>query len=149
MHEPVRVRTADARSTFALGRRIGKTLKKGTVVALTGPLGAGKTVLTKGIASALGVKDIIVSPTFTLINEYSGKLPFYHFDLYRLNNLSEMECLGTEEYFEGSGVCVVEWADKFPEIIPPKSMRVTLEHAEKGARICTIENWKRPGKKRK
>jgi len=114
------------------GRGLGGRLAPGTVVALTGELGAGKTTLAKAIAEGLGVAEPVTSPTFTLINEYmSGRLPFYHFDLYRLGeDAGAIEDLGCDEYFFGSGVCVVEWADMAGGLMPNGAIRIELRHTE-------------------
>ena len=114
-------------------------LVPGDVLALYGNLGAGKTVLAKGIGAALGVaEDRINSPTFTLLNEYaSSDIPLYHFDAYRIESPEEFFDLGYEDYFFGDGVCVVEWADKVEELLPEASIRLRLEHIEGEARRIT------------
>lgn len=94
----------------AFGLALGKVLTGGDVVCLTGDLGAGKTTLTKSIALGLGIEEYVTSPSYTIVNEYDGRLPLYHFDVYRINDVEEMYELGYEEYFFGSGVCVIEWA---------------------------------------
>ncbi|MDR0876184.1 MAG: tRNA (adenosine(37)-N6)-threonylcarbamoyltransferase complex ATPase subunit type 1 TsaE [Clostridiales Family XIII bacterium] len=115
------------------GVRLGGELAPGAVIALTGELGAGKTTLAKGIARGLGITDEITSPTFTLINEYtSGRLPLYHFDVYRLGESDEavagLEDLGYEEYFFSSGVTIVEWADLIETLLPENAIRITLSY---------------------
>jgi len=117
-------------ATIALGRRLGSLLTKGDVVALCGPLGSGKTTLTKGLAAGLGFVESaeVKSPTFVLIHEYAGRLPVYHVDLYRLDQLEEAARLGLEQYLDGDGVCIIEWADKFPSLVPRAHLRVTLAH---------------------
>lgn len=101
--------------TVEFGAEIGRKAVAGAVIALTGDLGAGKTTLTKAIAAGLGVEDVITSPTFNIVKEYdTGRLPLYHFDVYRIGDEDEMYELGYEEYFYGEGVCVVEWADLNP-----------------------------------
>lgn len=114
--------------TIGIGEKLAGTLKAGDVVALIGDLGAGKTVFTKGIARGLGVRDTryVNSPTFVIIKEYKGRLPLYHFDIYRLNKSSELDADLYEEYFYGDGVTVVEWADKIRELLPRKYIEVTL-----------------------
>ena len=104
-------------ATEDLGRRLGENLFPGAVVALNGPLGAGKTFLTRATALGLGIPDerMVTSPTFVLIQEYKGRLPIYHFDLYRLAKGNDFQDLGAAEYLEGQGVCLIEWADKFPQ----------------------------------
>jgi tRNA threonylcarbamoyladenosine biosynthesis protein TsaE len=117
--------------TLAIGEKLGKELKPGDVVAMIGDLGSGKTVLTKGIAKGLGVKDTryVNSPTFVIIKEYEGKTPLYHFDIYRLNRYTLVDDISFEEYFYGNGVTVVEWADKIPELLPKKRMEIRLSVA--------------------
>lgn len=115
--------------TQRLGKKWGKLLRAGEVVALVGELGAGKTCLVQGLLEGLGVKDNYKgrSSTFVLINEYQGWLPVYHFDIYRLNNAGEMADLGYEEYFYGGGVSIVEWADKIAGLLPPQSIQIRIE----------------------
>jgi len=114
--------------TVAIGKTLAGSLKAGDVVALIGDLGSGKTVLTKGIARGLGVKNVryVNSPTFVIIKEYSAKLPLYHLDVYRLNDLAMLDAESYEEYFYGRGVAVVEWADKIREILPKRYVEVRL-----------------------
>ncbi|MCX5686571.1 MAG: tRNA (adenosine(37)-N6)-threonylcarbamoyltransferase complex ATPase subunit type 1 TsaE [Candidatus Omnitrophica bacterium] len=115
--------------TIAIGERLAKKLKKGDCVALIGNLGSGKTILTKGIAKGLGVKNAkyVNSPTFVIIKEYRGKLPLYHIDLYRLNKSSLIDAENFEEYFYGDGVTVIEWADKIRKLLPKKHTEVKLK----------------------
>ena len=118
--------------TKAFGLELGKTLKKGQIIALIGELGTGKTTLTKYIAQGLGIKEMITSPTFTIVQEYrSGRIPLYHFDVYRINGIEEMYELGYEEYFFGVGVSVIEWADKIQELIPKEALTICMEYGEK------------------
>jgi tRNA threonylcarbamoyladenosine biosynthesis protein TsaE len=114
--------------TLAIGEKLGRELKPGDVVAMIGDLGSGKTVLTKGIAKGLGVKDTryVNSPTFVIIKEYEGHIPLYHFDIYRLNRYTLVDDISFEEYFYGDGVTVVEWADKIPELLPKKRIEIRL-----------------------
>jgi len=112
--------------TLRIGERLGKLLGVGSIICLSGELGAGKTAFTKGIAKGLGVEDYVTSPTYTIINEYQGKIPLYHFDVYRLNDVEEMYELGYEEYFFGDGVVVLEWADMVKEIIPEERLWITI-----------------------
>lgn len=116
------------KDTLDIGRVIAKNLKKGDIICLFGQLGSGKTILTKGIALGLGVKPReIISPSFVLIRQYpKAKLPFYHFDLYRLNSLKEILNLGYEEYFYGNAVTVIEWADRLKNLIPKECLKVEL-----------------------
>ncbi len=121
--------------TEMLGEQIGRALKPGTVVALIGELGAGKTTLTKGIARGLGVTDLVHSPTFTLIHEHKGRIPVYHFDLYRLETQGEMEDIGYEGYFYGDGVAVIEWAEKIPAIIPEDRLEIRISEDDSRRRF--------------
>jgi tRNA threonylcarbamoyladenosine biosynthesis protein TsaE len=118
--------TTSDEETIRLGQRLGDLLSEGDVVALVGELGSGKTWFTKGLALGLGVSpdNIITSPSFTLVNEYKGRYTFYHMDFYRLENLPEVLSAGLEEYLHNSGVVVLEWADRWPEILPEKRVMV-------------------------
>lgn len=113
--------------TEELGYRLGKILKKGDTVCLTGDLGTGKTAFTGGIARALGIDGYITSPTFTIVNEYEGKLPLYHFDVYRIGGADEMFETGYDEYISGSGITVIEWAELITEILPQDRIDVLIE----------------------
>ena len=119
------------------GREMGKNLSSGSIVALTGDLGTGKTTLTKAIAEGLGVTETITSPTFNIVKQYeSGRLPLYHFDVYRIGDVDEMYELGYEEYFFGSGICVIEWAELIDEIIPEEAIRIQIGYGRgEGERI--------------
>ncbi len=113
--------------TEVLGQRLAKSLFPGAVIALVGPLGAGKTTLTRAIAIALGVEPrLIASPTFALVHEYPGRLSVYHFDVYRLANIDEFLGLGADEYLHGDGVCLVEWADRVIVAMPADHLRIEL-----------------------
>jgi len=117
--------------TIQFGKRLGQQLTGGEVLALTGELGAGKTVLTRGIALGLGIQtDQVSSPTFTLIQEYSGTIPVIHVDLYRLERPSEIAALGLEEYFIPGAIVIIEWAERFPQILPVDHIAICLEHGE-------------------
>ena len=114
------------------GIHLGETAVPGMIIALTGDLGAGKTTLTKAIARGLGVTETVTSPTFTIVKEYrSGRLPLFHFDVYRIGDIDEMYELGYEEYFFGEGVCVVEWADLIEDLIPEDAMRISIAYGQK------------------
>ncbi|MBI2371141.1 MAG: tRNA (adenosine(37)-N6)-threonylcarbamoyltransferase complex ATPase subunit type 1 TsaE [Deltaproteobacteria bacterium] len=133
------VRTAGPEETRALGRALGARLFPGSVVALRGPLGSGKTCLVQGLAEGLGVgPELPVSPSFILVAEYQGRLPLYHLDLYRLKQRSEVDELGYREYLYGEGVAVVEWADRVPEILPEARLEVALEFAGGDARTVVL-----------
>lgn len=129
--------------TKKFGIELAGKLKPGDIIALIGDLGTGKTTLTKSIAEGLGITRMITSPTFTIVQEYTeGRLPLYHFDVYRINDLEEMYELGYEEYFFGQGVCVVEWADQITELIPEDSIFIRIEYGEnEDERIYEIENY--------
>lgn len=120
--------------TFEFAKKIGENLKSGDVLCLDGDLGVGKTVFTKGVAAGLGIKDDVSSPTFTLIQEYyGGRLPLYHFDVYRIDGPWDMDDLGYEEYFYGEGVCLVEWGSMIKELFPENTIYVRIEKdLEKG-----------------
>lgn len=113
--------------TKSIGEEIGREVHKGSVIALCGNLGTGKTVFAKGIAAGLGVEAIVTSPTFVIINEYEGRHPFYHMDIYRLTAPAEMIGLGYEEYFYSDGVTAVEWAQKIDGLLPEEYLRVEFE----------------------
>jgi tRNA threonylcarbamoyladenosine biosynthesis protein TsaE len=122
--------------TLAIGRNFGTALRRGDVLALCGDLGAGKTHFVKGLAAALGADAAVTSPTFTLIHEYlGGRLPLYHFDFYRLEDEDEALKIGLDEYLDGDGVCVIEWADKFPGLLPSHTQWFRFTHGEEGARV--------------
>ena len=116
--------------TKEFGIKVGKLLKEGDVVCLNGELGAGKTTLTKSIGLGLGVDDYITSPTFSLINEYDGRIPVYHFDVYRLENTEELYDLGFDEYFYGRGVSIIEWADKIESFLPQERLVLDIENPD-------------------
>ena len=133
----------DPEETFEVGRTIGMNAKPGQIYTLTGDLGVGKTVFTQGVAAGLGITEPVNSPTFTIIQEYEdGRLPFYHFDVYRIGDLEEVEEIGYDDYFFGQGICLIEWAELIEEILPEKRIEVTIEKdLEKGFeyRKITIE----------
>ncbi|MDE6976823.1 MAG: tRNA (adenosine(37)-N6)-threonylcarbamoyltransferase complex ATPase subunit type 1 TsaE [Lachnospiraceae bacterium] len=120
--------------TYALGEKIGREAGRGEVYSLIGDLGVGKTVFTQGLAAGLGIKEAVNSPTFTIVQVYEeGRLPFYHFDVYRIGDIQEMEEIGYEDCFYGDGVCLVEWADLIEELLPEKYTRITMvKDLEKG-----------------
>ena len=115
----------------AYGIRLGREARPRQVIALTGDLGAGKTTLTKAIARGLGISETVTSPTFTIVKEYrSGRLPLFHFDVYRFGDVEEMYELGYEEYFFGDGVCVIEWADLIEELIPEDALKISIAYGQ-------------------
>ena len=114
--------------TFDIGKKLGEKADKGGIICLEGDLGVGKTVFTKGFAVGLLIEDNIDSPTFTIVQEYTqGRLPLYHFDVYRIGDISEMDEIGYEDYFFGEGVCLIEWASRIKELIPESAIRITIE----------------------
>ena len=129
--------------TGKLGRKLGENAKPGEVYTLIGDLGVGKTVLTQGIADGLGITEAICSPTFTIVQVYEeGRIPFYHFDVYRIGDIEEMDEIGYEDYFYGDGLCMIEWANLIEEILPDTYKEITIEKdLEKGFdyRKITIE----------
>jgi tRNA threonylcarbamoyladenosine biosynthesis protein TsaE len=141
MAQTLTVDLPDLAATNALGRRLAGLLFPGAVVALVGPLGAGKTHLIRAVAEGLGISDsrFVSSPTFVLIQEYHARLPIYHFDAYRLTGPAEFLDLGPSEYFEGPGVCLVEWADQVEECLPAEYLRVTLQVIGETSRRLTLE----------
>jgi tRNA threonylcarbamoyladenosine biosynthesis protein TsaE len=129
----------DLAATTAFGRRLGEVLFPGAVVALIGSLGAGKTHLTRAVVEGLGGDGRAVSsPTFGLIHEYQANFPIYHFDAYRLRSATEFRDLGVHEYFEGAGVCLIEWADRVSECLPNEYLRITFEITGETSRRLTI-----------
>ncbi len=113
--------------TFALGQKLAENASPGDIFCLDGDLGAGKTVFARGFAAGLGIAEPITSPTFTIIKEYEdGRIPFYHFDVYRIGDPGEMEMLGYEEYFYGKGVCLIEWSSLIEELLPQDAVRIGI-----------------------
>lgn len=128
------IETNNAKETFELGVRIGKEAKAGDVYTLIGDLGVGKTVFTQGLAKGLEIEEPISSPTFTIVQVYEeGRLPFYHFDVYRIGDVEEMDEIGYEDYIYGQGVSLIEWSNLIEEILPEKRREITIEKdLEKG-----------------
>lgn len=125
-----------AEATVAHGYARAAALRRGDILALCGDLGAGKTHFVKGLAAGLGAGAAVTSPTFTLIHEYlSGRLPLYHFDFYRLEDEDEVLKIGLDEYLDGDGVCVIEWGDKFPDLLPTHTQWFRFTHRADGARV--------------
>lgn len=140
------IETGSPDETFEAGRQLGLMAKPGDIYTLNGDLGAGKTVFTQGVAKGLNIKEYVNSPTFTIVQVYdSGSLPFYHFDVYRIGDIEEMDEIGYEDYFFGDGVCMIEWAELISELIPQTAKNITIEkNLQKGFdyRKITIENYK-------
>lgn len=122
------IETKNPEETFALGQKIGRAALPGQVYTLTGDLGVGKTVFTQGVAAGLGITEPVNSPTFTIVQVYEeGRLPFYHFDVYRIGDIEEMEEIGYDDYFFGEGICLIEWAELIEEILPEDRISITIE----------------------
>ena len=126
--------TFSPEETFAFGKWIGEKALPGQVYTRVGDLGVGKTVFTQGVAEGLGITEPVNSPTFTIIQEYeSGRIPFYHFDVYRIGDIEEMEEIGYDDYFYGNGICLIEWANLIEESLPEQIIEITIEkNLEKG-----------------
>src|SRR5579884_866741 len=137
---------ASLAETEAFGRRLGRALFPGAIVALIGTLGAGKTHLVRAIAEGLDIPDarVVSSPTFVLIQEYPARLPIFHFDAYRLRSEAEFLDLGAAEYFEGDGVCLVEWADRVPGALPAEVLRIELTIVDETTRRARVEGIGNP-----
>ena len=133
--------TNSEQETIALGEKIGRLLKKGDIIAMQGTLAAGKTTITKGIARALEITDTITSPTFCLISEYYGRMPLYHFDVYRLDGTEDFINLGADDMLYGDGVSIIEWSEKIMDELPSSTIILRLTPQEDGSRIIEIENW--------
>ena len=120
--------SSSADETYKIGLDLGREAKKGTVITLDGDLGAGKTVMAKGIAAGLGITEAVTSPTFIIMRHYdSGRLPMYHFDVYRIEDIDEMIAVGYDEYIDSDGVCVIDWSEMIEELIPEDAIRITIE----------------------
>ena len=128
------IETNTPEETYALGRKLGEQAKPGQVYTLIGDLGVGKTVFTQGVANGLLIEEPVNSPTFTIVQVYEeGRMPFYHFDVYRIGDIEEMEEIGYEDYFYGQGLTMIEWADLIPELLPEKYWEIKVEKdLEKG-----------------
>lgn len=122
------IETWSPKETYALGEKIGREALPGQVYTLNGNLGVGKTVFTQGVAAGLGIQEPVNSPTFTIVQVYEeGRMPFYHFDVYRIGDVEEMEEIGYQDYFYGEGLCMIEWAQLIEEIIPENARHITIE----------------------
>lgn len=131
--------THSPEQTLALGKRLGEIARPGDVILLVGKLGAGKTCLTQGIARGLGIDDYAASPSFVLVRELYGRLPLYHMDFYRLDNIEEIAELGLDEYFYGRGVSVVEWAEKALSLLPPENLLIEMEYIDESERRLRLK----------
>lgn len=132
--------TSSDKETKILGEKVGENLKPFDIVALIGPLGSGKTTFVKGIAQGLNIKEDITSPTFILVNEYRGRHPLYHIDLYRLDRVQQIEEIGIEEYFEKDGIVIIEWAEKLNELTPKHAKPVYFSFISENQRKIVIDN---------
>ena len=135
------IETRSPEETFALGEKLGREAKPGQIYTLNGDLGTGKTVFTQGFAAGLGITEPVNSPTFTILQVYEeGRMPFYHFDVYRIGDVEEMDEIGYEDYFYGDGVCLIEWANLIEEILPEHYTEIKIEKdLEKGFDYRRIE----------
>ena len=124
--------TNSVSETIAIGKKIGSASKAGDIICIEGELGSGKTHLTKGIALGLGIKEYITSPTFTLVNEYEGRLRLYHFDVYRIDDPDEIEAIGFDEYIFSDAVSVIEWSDLIKELIPEEHIQINISKDSAG-----------------
>ncbi len=136
---PMTIETHSVSETEALGERLAKCLSSGSVVALYGDLGAGKTALVRGMARGLELTESVSSPTFTIVNEYPGHPALFHFDLYRLKNAEELYAIGWEDYLDRDGVCVVEWSENAPEAFPEDTVRVYIDRLGDTDRRIRVE----------
>ena len=134
-----RFRTSSPDETRELGRALGVLLEPGDLVALTGELGSGKTVMIQGIARGLGFDGYVSSPSFVIVNEYGGRAPIYHVDLYRIEGAESLHDIGYRELFFGDGVVLVEWADRAPELLPAERLEVRIEMTGRDGRVLAIE----------
>ncbi len=125
--------------TFYIASEFGKELSPDSVIALRGELGSGKTIFTKGLAEGLGINEDITSPTFSLMEAYEGKIPLYHFDLYRIEDINEFTHLKFEDYWEDHGISVIEWPERAEDILPAKRIDIFIEYIDENRRKITIE----------
>ncbi|MBB6478692.1 tRNA (adenosine(37)-N6)-threonylcarbamoyltransferase complex ATPase subunit type 1 TsaE [Spirochaeta isovalerica] len=128
-----------AEETISIGETIGNSIKPGDIIALKGNLAAGKTTITKGIARALGIKEDITSPTYTLVSEYYGSIPLYHMDMYRIESVEEFELLGIEHLIFGNGLSVIEWSERIEEYLPDEHIEIDIQRQEDGSRQITVK----------
>lgn len=136
--------TKSAEETVELGKRIGSVLSKGSIIGFFGDLGSGKTIMIKGVAQGLGVKELVKSPSFVVVTEYQGRLPVYHIDLYRISKPNELPEVGFEQYLYGDGVCLIEWAERAERLLPKDVIKVQIEIIGQNQRKVTITNLNQP-----
>lgn len=135
----LKITSTSTEYTQKLGYHLGLIAKSGFVYLLSGNLGGGKTCLTQGIARGMDITSNVTSPTFVLVREHHGRIPLYHIDLYRLDNINEIIDLGLEEYFASNGLCVIEWADKGLEVFPKEHLLILIEYVDETTRNITIK----------
>jgi len=123
----INIETHSFEETIEFGKKLGTVLKSGDIISLSGDLGTGKTAFTNGIAKSLGIESYITSPTFTIVNEYEGRLPLYHFDVYRISDPDEMFDIGFEEYINSEGITIIEWGEQIKDILPKDIIRVDIK----------------------
>lgn len=145
MHEEIICKTED--DMVKLGNRFGKIAKPGMVISLRGSLGAGKTVFARGVARSLGIEEAIVSPTFTLVQEYDGTLPMYHMDLYRITSQEDFEMIGGEDMLYSNGVCLIEWSEIINEMLPKDTVFINITVNPDQSRTVTIDSKNSTGDK--
>ena len=145
MHEEIICKTED--DMVKLGNRFGKIAKPGMVISLRGSLGAGKTVFARGVARSLGIEEAIVSPTFTLVQEYDGTLPMYHMDLYRITSQEDFEMIGGEDILYSNGVCLIEWSEIINEMLPKDTVFINITVNPDQSRTVTIDSKNSTGDK--
>ena len=131
--------TNNADETIAVGKKLGATIDRGDVIALYGDLGAGKTTIIRGIAQSLGIASRITSPTFTIVNEYPGKIPMFHFDMYRITDKDELFEIGWDEYLERNGICIVEWSENIEGAFPHGTIRIRIDKLDENKRSINID----------
>jgi len=135
----INIETHSFEETVEIGQKLGAVLKSGDIISLSGDLGTGKTAFTNGIAKSLGIASYITSPTFTIVNEYEGRFPLYHFDVYRIADPDEMFDIGFEEYISGEGITIIEWGEQIEEILPKEIIRVVIKkNLDKGLDVREI-----------
>ncbi len=139
MAERLTFHTTNEHETKEFGNRLGKACRAGSVISLRGPLGAGKTIIAKGVAQALGITEAIVSPTFTLMQEYEGNLPMHHMDLYRIEGIEDFEGIGGEQLLYSDGITLIEWSEKIDEILPKHTIRVEISIQADGVREISVQ----------
>lgn len=135
----IKIETNSFEETVEFGKKIGHILSCGDIICLSGDLGTGKTAFTNGIAKALGINSYITSPTFTLVNEYEGRIPLYHFDVYRIADPEEMFDIGFEEYINGQGITIIEWGEQIEEVLPKEIIKIKItKNLNKGLDVREI-----------